>query len=72
MKEPKYKVGDLVSVERWDKYERPPNKIGSPGTIRFGETAQCESGFMYSVSGVTGKTLYCDENWLLPWEGGPK
>ena len=61
-------VGDFVSVERWDKTERQPNRVGTPATVTQLETGEyCETGIMVTVIGTSGKTLRLDMNWLHPY-----
>lgn len=61
-------VGDLVSVERWDKTERQPNRVGTPATVTLLETGEySETGIMVTVVGTSGKTLRVDMNWLHPY-----
>jgi hypothetical protein len=60
-------VGDDVSVERWDKTERPEKRIGSPAKVIALETDKyCETGIMVTVLGTSGKVLTVDMNWLRP------
>lgn len=62
-------VGDLVSIERWDRTERHANRIGSPATVTDVSPAVCQSGFMVTVKGTSGRMLQADIGWLKPWDG---
>lgn len=69
MKPPcKFKVGDKVDVARWDKTERPPNRVGSPATVTGIESKRCESGWMVSIQGPSGEINTLDQNWLKEWQ----
>lgn len=62
---PPLRVGDRVSLERWDAYDPPDKKLGSPGIVVLVEDGQwCESGTMITVAGSTGKSRRLDRNWL--------
>lgn len=64
-----YKPGDLVSLERWDRSERPANKKGSPGRVtEIGTTQNCESGYMVRGISDKGTKFFLDANWLEPWK----
>jgi|GEM_PF-7090994 len=65
--EPRYKVGDLVSVAKWDKTERPEKQIGSPATVTKITKEHCGTGFMLCVKGTSGRDGYLDQDWVTPW-----
>lgn len=61
------KVGDKVSVAKWDKFDRPANQIGSPAVVQRVDCGViCETGVMVTVVGTSGRNLRVDLNWLLP------
>ncbi len=63
------KLGDLVSVDRWDHSETKSKRIGSPATvIGIEHTRGCESGIMVTVEGSNFKHVTLDSNWLEPYE----
>ncbi len=64
---PRYKVGDLVSVAKWDATERPEVQIGSPAKVIRIFREHCQTGFMLGVQGPTGETGYLDQDWVSPW-----
>lgn len=60
-------IGDLVSVERWDKSERPGNQLGSPARVAAIATGQfSETGVMVTVVGTSWRSRTLDMNWLAP------
>ncbi len=63
----KYKPGDIVSLECWDKYERPVNRLGLCEVVSI-TPARCESGWMMKVRSLEKGTIYdsLDQNWLTP------
>lgn len=72
---PRYKVGDLVSVAKWDATERPEVRIGSPAKVIGIDQCQCESGFLLALQGSNyGAKIQLDQGWVTPWvspmEGG--
>ena len=71
---PRYKVGDLVSVAKWDATQRPENRIRSPARVVQVNRAICQTGFMLYVEGPTCVAGYMDQDWVTPWvspmEGG--
>lgn len=66
---PRYKVGDLVSVAKWDATERPENHIGSPATVTGVSREYCQTGFMLALKGLTGREALLDQDWVTKWEG---
>lgn len=71
---PRYKVGDLVSMAKWDATEAPHNRINSPAKVLSINREYCQTGFMLHVEGPTRETAYVDQDWVTPWvspmEGG--
>ncbi len=71
---PRYKVGDLVSVAKWDATQRPENRIRSPARVVSVTKENCQTGWMLYVEGPTHKAEYLDQDWVTPWvspmEGG--
>ena len=65
---PRYKVGDLVSVAKWDMTERPANQIGSPAKVVSISKEHCQTGYMLYVVGPTGQPASLDQDWVTPWE----
>ena len=63
----RYKVGDLVSVAKWDATEAPNNRIHSPAKVLTVTRSHCQTGFMLYVAGPTGKTVDLDQDWVSPW-----
>jgi hypothetical protein len=62
-----YPVGHYVSTARYDRSERPANKIGWPALVILVEPVRCcESGFMVTVRGTSGREVRLDTNWLAP------
>lgn len=60
----KFKVGDKVSLAKWDKTVRPVD-AGVTGTVlTVIETANCESGTMVRVALPNGRQLEFDSGWL--------
>ena len=64
---PRYKVGDLVSVAKWDATQRPENRIRSPARVVQVNREVCQTGFMLYVEGPTHKAGYLDQDWVTPW-----
>lgn len=65
--QPKYPVGSLVSVERWDATERPANRIGTPAGVIAVRRAGSESGWMITIVGLSSRMAELDQNWLAPY-----
>jgi len=65
---PRYKVGDLVSVAKWDATEHPRNRLGSPARVVRISKEHCGTGFMLTIKGTTGLDGYLDQDWVTPWE----
>lgn len=62
-------LGQLVSVARWDKHDPPPKRLGDPATVLGVRKAVCESGFMVTIRGASGREQTLDANWLEKlWE----
>jgi hypothetical protein len=69
MADPIYKPDDYVSLARWDRSERPANKMGDPGFVLEVITGcRCESGVMVRVRGNSGTVKLLDQNWLEPFK----
>lgn len=69
-----YKPGDLLSVAKWDRSERPQNKLGDPvEVIGVHQVANCESGWMVSFRTKGGAVRCFDQNWFTPYmQDSPK
>lgn len=63
----KWKVGDQVSLDKWDATEPPWNQIG-PATITKIEVGKqhCQSGIMATVRNAKGSEQTLDIAWLEP------
>jgi hypothetical protein len=48
----KFCVGDVVDLTRWDRSERPTNRLGQC-VITAMRRAQCESGWLCDVQSIT-------------------
>lgn len=57
-------VGDAVSLDRWDKTERPVNRMGNCTVTKVERVRNCESGWMVTVENPQGRTITLDSNWL--------
>lgn len=72
---PKYKVGDKVSVARWDSQRLNAQPLGSPAvvdnvTIWDGSNG-VPKGVTYSLTGATGTEWTLYEKWVDPWVEPP-
>ena len=60
---PQIKIGDFVSLNKWDETERC--KIGSPAQVIKIEADKCsETGIMVTLRGKSGQIIRIDMNWL--------
>lgn len=57
------KLGDRVSLKRWDKHERPSKRIGDCTVTRI-VRQQSETGYMITCRNDQGKVITLDRNWL--------
>lgn len=62
---PRFALGDVVDLERWDETERPSKRIGIARVTKIAAD-RCESGFMVTVESEAGETLTLDQNWISP------
>jgi hypothetical protein len=63
----RFAVGETVSLERWNRYERKPHRLFNCIVTAI-EPARCESGWMVTVAAIDGRTQTLDSNWLLKKE----
>lgn len=69
MADPLYKPGDLLSVAKWDRTERPANKLGDPVEVLKVEAVRnCESGWMVTFRAAGGQVRCFDQNWFTPYK----
>lgn len=60
----RFGVGESVSLWKWDRYERPPNKLGNC-VVEFIERVKgCQSGYMITARNAAGATCCLDSDWL--------
>lgn len=60
-----YKVGETVSLARWDRTEPKKKRLGDSEVISVKSAFGCESGWLIEVkSKSTGSTCTLDANWL--------
>lgn len=69
MADPLYKPGDLLSVSKWDRSERPANKLGDPVEVLSIETGvNSETGVMVTFRAAGGQVRCFDQNWFTPYK----
>lgn len=67
--EPRYKVGDSVSVAKWDATVRPKDRIGSPAKVIGIDRAHCGTGFLLALEGSNEDAkIQLDQDWVMPME----
>lgn len=59
---PRFKVGDWIDAARWDKTERPTNRIGVTQVLDVTTEMVSESGVCIKVH----KGGWMDQNWFVP------
>jgi hypothetical protein len=60
-----YRIGEIVSPARWNKYEKPSTKLKEPVyVIEVEQVANCQSGWMITIDDSVGKKLRLDADWL--------
>ena len=65
---PAYDIGDVVSLEKWDKTEPPHKRLGTC-TVTGAWRGVCESGVVIEVTAADGRTKALDSRWLVPVGG---
>lgn len=63
-KGPCFKVGEKVSLDRWDATEPPWNQIGNAKIMKITTGQRCESGIMATVRNAKGSEQELDIAWL--------
>ena len=63
MKSPKFKVGDQISLRKWDQTVPPWERLGD-STVTSIEPWQSESGWRVEFKTRAGPTYALDQNWL--------
>ena len=64
--ETSYAVGDIVSMEKWDKTEPPHKRMGRCEVTAVAYGQKCESGVMVQVVSPRGEHRTLDSHWLVP------
>jgi hypothetical protein len=63
--EPRYKVGDIVNLSRWDASERPSMHMGDCVVLKV-YASPSESGWVLNVKSLQGGSTLSgmDQNWF--------
>lgn len=63
------KVGDIVSLDRWDATEPAYRRLGDCRIIAINEEDNCGSGVMVTLQPKDGFKVELDSEWLCQKDG---
>lgn len=62
--DPPFSDGQRVSLDRWNKYSAPWERLYGCVVVSQRTTIGCESGWMVTVRSSNGITRELDSNWM--------